>query len=723
MTDYNKLTVANLKLVVKERKIPLTGLIRKQQYVDRLLEDDASRGATSHSEGTIETAPPTADNAANGDGTSGAAAQDQPDTDVEDGPPTTRDGGDVSLNALLNHESEEAPADAALPDAPKSTKTLQTLHAEEPTQPSADAPSTVPDPTVLSTRSDEPVQDTADVQATANGAYPSHVPLQTSEAKAEVPSTEVPAEAITQVIMPSSPAQGGGEELAEDSKKRKRRSLSPAVREDSVSKKLKQIGEGGIVQLEEDVTGEQAGKETDVVVGEEKMDGGATATVLPYETSDDVMDVTASKDEGFEERTKTQDKTMSEDAIEPAVKAEEEHPVNTALVRTEEPSTMEDMRQTKNEEDGTKFESDFTAEEKPDTTQPLPTALSADKPTTHSPHASKENRYKELFNQPTEPNRHRPRAASTTLNERHEDDRTTTPALHPATAALYIRDFMRPLQPDVLRAHLIDLATPPNASPDPDIIRDFHLDSIRTHCFALFAATSAAARVRSAIHGRVWPDERTRKPLWADFVPEEKVRAWIETELASGTRPSQARRWEVVYVEREDGVEPVFHEALSGVGAAPPTGPAALANNNNNINNINNINRPAPRHPSGPAAMAPLAARTTSPARAPDPAPAPSFQALDLFRSTTAKPKLYFLPAPASLVAARTAELDKRTARHPPPPGGPLDEKRRYTFEEGDLLVDAGPEFGWRGGRGTDRGVLGERGGGWRGGRGGWRGR
>ncbi|KAK5285788.1 hypothetical protein LTR16_004442, partial [Cryomyces antarcticus] len=96
--------------------------------------------------------------------------------------------------------------------------------------------------------------------------------------------------------------------------------------------------------------------------------------------------------------------------------------------------------------------------------------------------------------------------------------------------------------------------------------------------------------------------------------------------------------------------------------------------------------------------MAPLAARTTSPTRAP--APAPSFQALDLlFRSTIAKPKLYFLPAPASLVAARTAELDKRTARHPPPPGGPLDEKRRYTFEEGDLLVDAGPEFGWRAGR------------------------
>ncbi|KAL2355861.1 hypothetical protein BJ546DRAFT_972049 [Cryomyces antarcticus] len=656
MTDYNKLTVANLKLVVKERKIPLTGLIRKQQYVDRLLEDDESRGATSQSDGAIETAPPTADNAASGDETSGAAAQDQPDVNVEDGPPIPRDGGDVSINALLNHESEEAPADAALPDAPEFTKTLQTLRAEEPAQSPIDAPSTVPDATALSMRSDEPVQDTADVQATADGAHPSQVPSQTSEAEAEVPSTEMPAEAITQVTMPSSPAQGGGEELAEDSKKRKRRSLSPAVREDSVSKKLKQIGEG--------------------------------------------------------------DKTMSEDATEPAVNAEEEHPVNTALVKTEEPTTMDDTRPTKNEEGGTKLESDFTAEEKPDTTQALPPALSGDKPTTHSPHASKENRYKELFNQPTEPNRHRPRAASTTLNERQEDDRTTTPALHPATAALYIRDFMRPLQPDVLRAHLTDLATPPNASPDPDIIRDFHLDSIRTHCFALFAATSAAARVRSAIHGRVWPDERTRKPLWADFVPEEKVRAWIETELASGTRPSQARRWEVVYVEREDGVEPVFRETLGGAGAAPPNGPATLANKNNN----NIINRPAPRHPSGPAVMAPLAARTTSPTRAP--APAPSFQALDLlFRSTIAKPKLYFLPAPASLMAARTAELDKRTARHPPPPGGPLDEKRRYTFEEGDLLVDAGPEFGWRAGRGTDRGVLGERGGGWRGGRGGWRGR
>jgi len=102
-----------------------------------------------------------------------------------------------------------------------------------------------------------------------------------------------------------------------------------------------------------------------------------------------------------------------------------------------------------------------------------------------------------------------------------DTDRVVSPALHPATSALYIRDFMRPLNPAQLKSYLASLATPPGHETDTDIIVNFYLDPIRTHAFVSLTSVSAAARVRSAIHDRIWPDERTRKPLWADFVPAE----------------------------------------------------------------------------------------------------------------------------------------------------------------------------------------------------------
>jgi hypothetical protein len=40
MTDYNKLTVANLRQLLKDRSIPSTGLTRKAQIVAKLEEAD-----------------------------------------------------------------------------------------------------------------------------------------------------------------------------------------------------------------------------------------------------------------------------------------------------------------------------------------------------------------------------------------------------------------------------------------------------------------------------------------------------------------------------------------------------------------------------------------------------------------------------------------------------------------------------------------------------------
>jgi hypothetical protein len=42
MSDYNKQTVAQLRVLLKERGIPATGLTRKAQIVEKLEEADAA---------------------------------------------------------------------------------------------------------------------------------------------------------------------------------------------------------------------------------------------------------------------------------------------------------------------------------------------------------------------------------------------------------------------------------------------------------------------------------------------------------------------------------------------------------------------------------------------------------------------------------------------------------------------------------------------------------
>jgi hypothetical protein len=286
------------------------------------------------------------------------------------------------------------------------------------------------------------------------------------------------------------------------------------------------------------------------------------------------------------------------------------------------------------------------------------------------------------------------------------DDRIVTPATHPATSALYIRDLTRPLQPGNLKDHLIALATPPGSALDTEVITDFYLDSVRTHCLAGFTNTSAASRVRSGLHGRVWPDERTRKPLWVDFVPEEKLKKWIEVESEASTRRGQAaKRWEVVYEEEDDGLKAYLQEAGSN-SSAPRPGPLPSSRIE--------AGQGVQGAPSGPR-IRDAEPRTSQSGAILKIDSGKGFQALnDLFESTAAKPKLYYLPVTRSTVNRR---LDMLAAGRG---GGRGNEMRRYTFDE-DVIVDRGPEFGSRG-RGGYGGRGGGYGGGYQGRGGGWRG-
>ncbi|KAF2766612.1 hypothetical protein EJ03DRAFT_376891 [Teratosphaeria nubilosa] len=291
-------------------------------------------------------------------------------------------------------------------------------------------------------------------------------------------------------------------------------------------------------------------------------------------------------------------------------------------------------------------------------------------------------------------------------------DSGVSAAIHPPTPALYIRDLIRPLQAHQLHSHLADLATAPGDPADQSVIDTCHLDTLRTHAFAIFTSATAASRARSQLHDTVWPDEPTRKSLWVDFVPPDKAREWIELEQADGRDRRHAKRWEVVYdtdassghvaaslQEVKQGPQPAVRTQPSQLNAPlatkpldAPTGPRA-----DRLPSTYQDEAPRPSD-----TMPPPTRRTSSPLATRNP-PKQSTETFNIlnqrFNSTTAKPKLYFQPVSAELAEDRLRELEQTTSRdwieeRRTPQGGVDGQLRRYTFEDGDKLVDGGPDRG-----------------------------
>lgn len=304
-----------------------------------------------------------------------------------------------------------------------------------------------------------------------------------------------------------------------------------------------------------------------------------------------------------------------------------------------------------------------------------------------------DTRFKGLFTAPSKSN-------SSAKQPPYSDteDRVISPAIHPATSALYIRELMRPLKPENVKDHLAALATPPDSPTDSNTVTDFFLDSIRTHCLVGFANISAASRVRSGLHDRIWPNERDRRPLFVDFVPEEKLKKWIDVEQnAPSGRGNPQKRWEVVYEDENGDIKAYLQEVGSSSGGLR----AAQLPKAGTVQGVQGA-------PSGPKFKD---SEPRSSQSRPD--NAKGFQALDdLFKSTNAKPKLYFQPVPKGTADRRLERLASGRG------GGRNDEMRRYTFED-SALVDSAPEFGGRGrgygGRGGFSGSFRGRGGGYRG--------
>ncbi|KAK1145757.1 hypothetical protein N8T08_003995 [Aspergillus melleus] len=601
MADYSKWKVTDLKAELKRRGIPQTGLRVKQNFIDRLLEEDAKGESEPVSEAPVD-------------------AQDTPQEDAQPVEPQQEAPKPTANDTTESHDPkpEEPPQEQVQPEdaqqqngePPAEDKAPEELPAADQT---AEQPPQAPEAPEAQAPQEDEREATAHPVEQAPGSTDAQQPAadeETQQHKAtEAVASAVPqiSEANTGLSTPLAP-----EEVLEDRRKRKRRSQSPIPTPEALAhKKAKAENEEPKATLPED---------------------------------NDAMDV----DEGAQPAG---DVPESQEAAEKSGDAEPEHKPSPAQNEGKDEKPNEPVR------------ADTTKKDAP---------------------AKHDVRFKGLFAAP-EPE---PRAASPPPEDAMDDD-TVEPAKHAATSALYVDGLMRPLQPNALKSHLLTLASPPGGSQDPDMITDFYLDSIKTHCFVSFVSVSAASRVRAALHNTVWPNERNRKTLFVDFIPENKLQEWVDLEEGSRRRGSPPPRWEVKYDRTDDGVEAVLEE-IDPRSAAPqaPRGrePAEFS-------------RPPPTGPR--AEMGDPSRRPSGHSEADSrPRPGQGFKPLDdLFMSTTTKPKLYYLPVPRSVADRRLDRFDDLLRKGSFPRRGG-DEPRRITFEDGDLFVDHGPDFNPRGGRG-----------------------
>lgn len=268
-----------------------------------------------------------------------------------------------------------------------------------------------------------------------------------------------------------------------------------------------------------------------------------------------------------------------------------------------------------------------------------------------------------------------------------EVERDIDPAIHPATSALYIKNFMRPLRAPDVQNHLAKLAAPPGTEPPLDEITEFFLDQIRTHAFVVFKSVSAASRVRNALHDCVWPDEVNRKSLWVDFVPPEKVGEWISTEESQGGgRSSTAKRWIVNYGEDHSGniiarleTDDKPLRVPTGPGMRGPPPPAHP--------------RPSPLMPSTSVNNVPLGPRSQrgqefQPTRGPGRG-APGRPG-GRFNTTSARPYVTYQTVSEDLARERLEDMRSYYTKDTHRDLG--KEINRYTFEDGSHFVDRGTE-------------------------------
>ncbi|KAL5342889.1 hypothetical protein BJX70DRAFT_355150 [Aspergillus crustosus] len=637
MTDYATWKVTDLKAELKRRGIPQTGLRVKQQIIDRLVEED-SKGENGDS------------------GEASTAVEPAEQQEPQPAQPEIKPEAKHAPESEPQPKAEREPGREPEPEAPAKTESL-----DETNKNAGDAEQ--------STAGAQTVASTADIKPIPQPQPPEteeHSKENQESKDQEREETEHAAPAKTERADETDETNGTNEPAQDDTQGAPVQAEIKAVDEQPIAAATTPPRS---TKSEEPAKQDQESRERDVNTVAQTS-GPSTGLSTPLPTEDFVEDVRKRK-----RRSQSPAPSLEEVASKKA---------KVLAVSSEEKELT-----------GAKGIAQGPSEPQPEPNKSslLEGAVLFDETGAKKATPQKQDmRFKGLF---SSTGQDKPQPGSPPADVEMEDA-SVEPALHAATAALYIDGLMRPLQPASLKAHLVSVATPAGKSPNADMIVDFYLDSIKTHCFAKFLDVSTASRARVALHGAVWPNEKNRKALFVDFIPDSKMQDWIQREEDARDRRGPQPRWEVKYDKKDGEVEAILKEvdpksAGTHVSRAPaskefprppPRGPRAEL-------------QAEGRRPSGP----PQASRSSQPGQ--------GFKPLDeLFKSTTAKPKLYYLPVPREVADRRLDRFDELLKKGEFPRRGG-DETRKISFEDGDQFIDLGAEFAGRGrggGRGRGRG-------------------
>ncbi|KAK5052077.1 hypothetical protein LTR84_002881 [Exophiala bonariae] len=685
MTDWSKLKVTDLKDECKSRGIPLTGLKLKQQYIDKLEEYEAAQGSDNTEEHGIAQVAEHEEEQTTLPASKLESIGSQPDPQSETEENTAEPN--IQVAELVAHQD----TDAKYLNGNKKDRTQ-----DEPAQVAA----SVTNPVSLNeTANDVKPTGLRNEDELVEDGGRSLVESNAGETKINTDSLFVPESSA-----PEEQAEATKQHMVEASKQVEE--TDPNFKNDII------VEDSTMVSDDVSAQDKPSQKFIASILGQISSD-----TSTPRSSQIPVADL-------LEDQKNRRKRSLS------PVPTFEEISRKKARLSVDEDGTARNQQASEETKAITEFAEVKGAEVIPDKS-PIAPSHNDENPHNVSvlPQATSAD---------TEMADNKPRSVSP--SREMSEERDVSPAIHPATSSIYIRNLKRPLHIPTLRNHISSLAK----SPDP--ITVFFLDSIRTHAFISFTSITTASRVRTAMHETRFPDEAMREPLFVDYIPDDKVQSWIDQETGGNSFGGRAggKRFEVIYEQNRQGeTEAIFQEvdtrnpqppfprqsitSRTSIDAGRPRlesfpedihpDRTGLVSNNNSSNHHHRHDRPPPTRPSAQS-------RPTN--------TGVGFKALDdLFSSTTTKPKLYFKAVPDLVAQDRLDMLRDLRVDHTEMGRSGDEGMKRYSFEPykggREEWVDKGPEFGY-GRKGQDRltGFRGGRGGGGGGyrGRGGdsWRG-